>query len=369
MPGFGLSPFLTEDERCARQSLVAGRLDLNAPVDVEILTRLYSMWVQDDMGIILKKTNLYRDSQGLDGAVTYEWMKARKRGNDVDTTRTESRLRHVAENVREFAVNEHPGRKQPYTRSIYVTLTYDPSRFGGDVNLAWENIGRDWNLFLSKLRVEFKGYEVGVKDGEIVGRDVPDVVTVLRSWEAHESGWPHIHAILCFRDTKFKVFRDGNFVDRIDEKDAVAGCWEHGFIDVQAVLENTVDRRISDVVNYVVKGKDAPDYRDVEQWPRKGLLTQAILWYRGARAYSVSRSLAVRVRLDSVLRITQKTFSEHDIDLLASTWEFVGLCRTIHTDLDSDDWYLSLKAPPDWLDYAWKPYDKERKSGCLGGGW
>ena len=366
-----LDAFLTSEGR-VRQRNLRDAFDLNDAESIPLLCRAYSRWLVDDMHIVVQGTNVYKSLHGLDGSESYHSFKARKRGNDIDSFRTDSRLKFVAQNVREFARNPMPGHRQKTTRVLYVTLTTDPRTCDYDLNRAWSGLSERWNLFMSNLRTGFHGKRMQSKDGKITTPDIPDSVSMVRSYEAHHkvyptgisahSGWPHIHAILCFEHTRFPIF-DYHGKVRIDDKDRakVVQAWGYGHVDVQGVREGGVEARVTDVVCYVSKNAAIPDYHDVGKWDDKTLRTKAIMWYTGARSYAVSRSLTDAVRLDTRLRISQSTILETDgpsYDLDASVWTFLGLVDLIDTDLSSDDWYMRYSEPPDWLDKVRNPHKK-----------
>lgn len=365
---YELAPYLTDDG-CARRSLVRGLLDLNETADRDVLLQLYPKWLADDLHLVLKRTNVGKFMLGLKDAESWVCVKARKRGNDIDADRSAKRLKQVADNIREYALNPRPGLKQTHTRAVSVTFTYRNPKYEADLNAAWENVGKDWNRFLSRLKNAFKTHFIESVDGVIAERHCRDQIHVIRSWEAHESGMVHVHAILCFEHSSLKIDYDQD-KPRVHEKDKIAECWPHGFIDVLPILENGVDKQIENVTWYVLKNKDTEDYHDPSSWPRKRFLTQSILWYTGKRSYAISRKLAARpARLESALCITQTLLAGDDHDLLEYEWEFLGLCRTYYSGLDSNDWYRDFKEPPDWLEHAWKPVTGVRAAGALGGTW
>jgi len=121
-------------------------------------------------------------------------VKCAKRGNDFYRSRVESRfigLRRCSENIVFFNPKDR-GKKK--TSALWITLTYDTKRcLYGE---AWENIGVEFNGFMSYLRRNF-------------GK-----VSSFRVFEAFENGHPHIHCILIFNHS-FTVFRDSKEARRI----------------------------------------------------------------------------------------------------------------------------------------------------------
>jgi hypothetical protein len=186
-------------------------------------------------------------------------VKCAKRGNDVYRSRVESRfrgLRRYSENIVFFNPKDR-GKKE--TKALWVTLTYDTKRcFYGE---AWENIGTEFNCFMSYLRRNFGN------------------ISSCRVFEAFENGHPHIHCILIFKEHTFSVFRDSKNQFRIREKQVIAQGW-HSNVDVKAM--SSIGGGLSYLKKYLLKGID------VEKADSKGLKTLALCWAYRKRAFSVS---------------------------------------------------------------------------------
>jgi len=75
--------------------------------------------------------------------------------------------------------------KRQKTKVLFVTLTY---RRDGRIDSAWEDVGKDYNRWISGLRRRY---------GKI---------HVLRNWEAQSDGYPHIHCVLYFEEREFETF-------------------------------------------------------------------------------------------------------------------------------------------------------------------
>ncbi len=332
-------PEFTNDFGEVRLKRVRGKLNLNQRLDREKCIRLYQKWVLDDNYMVLKKI----DSRERN--VEYRAVKARKRGNDVDTYRISQQLCAMREPILAYI---RRGERLQSTCAVYVTGTIDPRLVEYDREYAWQYLGYWFNMFLAYLRKHCQGARIHV----------------FRSWEAHKTGWPHFHAILCFEGFSWSIFQDSQSKWRVDDKDVFENAWGYGFIDVRALTTGTADRSIERVVWYVSKyvGKSATDadYRHVESWSIKRLLTESILWYYGKRSYSVSRDLARASDSEVDLKRRKSTIQTNlEGDLVSDreiVWEFVGLVRRKDTKLGRDDWVKVYSGPPDWLDLCWKPY-------------
>ena len=185
-------------------------------------------------------------------------VKCAKRGNDVYQSRVKNRfkgLKRYSENLIFFNPKDR-GKKK--TSALWATLTYDTKRcFYGE---AWENIGAEFNGFMSHLRRKF-------------GK-----VSSCRVFESFKNGYPHIHCILIFKHS-FTVFRDSKGQFRIHEKQIIAQGW-HSNVDVKAM--SSIGGGLSYLKKYLLKGID------VENADSKGLKTLALCWAYRKRAFSVS---------------------------------------------------------------------------------
>ena len=213
----------------------------------------YEEWVSEDVYMIFTKWNKKKWKNDVYA------VKCAKRGNDVYRSRVKRRfigLRRYSENIVFFNPKDR-GKKT--TRALWITLTYDTKRcLYGE---AWENIGVEFNRFMSYLRRKF---------GKI---------SSCRVFESFENGHPHLHCIIIFKEHSFSVFRDSKGQFRIREKEVIAQGW-HSNVDVKAM--NSVAGGLSYLKKYLLKGID------VEKADSKGLKTLALCWLYRKRAFSVS---------------------------------------------------------------------------------
>lgn len=356
------SEFTDEYTREVRLRHVRGKLCLNEQWDREKCILLYQEWVRDDNYLVLKKTD---PREGI----SYEVHKARKRGNDVDAWHLGRRLGSLRDAVFEYT---HQGARLRSTNAVYITGTVDPRLVEGDAEYAWQYLGYWFNMFLTRLRKKCITIDFD-KDGKIV--PAPAKIRVLRSWEAHESGWPHFHAILCFEGFPWEIFQDSNSRWRIEDKAAFEDAWPYGWVDVLALTPGTVEKNLENVVWYVAKNLSDMDYRLVDSWPIKRLLTQSTLWYYGKRSFSISRDCRnedgspkdcghgwcetlreARADLKKRSSITQTDLEGNLLPELPIIWEFVGLVRRKNTELSREDWAKIYSDPPDWLSCCWNPH-------------
>ena len=213
----------------------------------------YREWVSKNVYMILAKWNSKKWKNDVFA------VKCAKRGNDVYRSRVESRFRGLIHHSENLVFFNPKDRGKKTTSALWITSTYDTKRcLYGE---AWENIGVEFNRFMSYLRRKF---------GKI---------SSCRVFESFDNGHPHIHCIVIFKEHSFSVFRDSKGKFRIREKEVIAQGW-HSNVDVKAMSSLAGD--LIYLKKYLLKGID------VETADSKGLKTLAMCWVYRKRAFSVS---------------------------------------------------------------------------------
>jgi len=238
----------------------------------EGIVGLYRAWVSNTEYFVL---------QSPDGKLIA--VKCCKRGNDVYARRVESRFNKLfrVPDVRFYKPSDFTGDRKVFTRAIRFTLTFDQS--GLSEADAWRRVGVEFNRFASRLRRRF-------------GR-----VEFVRSWESHESGYPHVEGVAVFYDSCFSVFpwigKDGKRVYCIKEKDAVVECWSGGFADVKAL--DSVRGGVRYASKYVGKYLTASAAAaHCDGGVDKRTLTLAMSWFFRKRVFSISGGFYDLIRGD-----------------------------------------------------------------------
>lgn len=228
-----------------------------------------------------------------DGKRTWNFMKVAKRGNDV-----------YCNNIKKaFAPFTDPNNKNfqqqiwfdpdifvsKKTHMLYVTLEYNSSTCG--LCDSWFNVGTHFNSFITNLRNKFTTY--GIVNGRKKVIQACKIV-FLRGWHAHESGYPHIHVLIYFRDIEFStVFHNG--VWRLSRKKRfpgakqtikqdIADCWDHGFVDIRCASDTK--KAFKDIVKYTTN--DFGFGKEDRLTKGKCDLTNTLLWYFGKQSYGLS---------------------------------------------------------------------------------
>lgn len=242
-------------------------------------------------------------------------VKCSKRGNDVYRRRVERRLGRLRCNDGEFFRDTD---KEPRSRVLFVTLTWDPKLCS--VHEAWERVSADFNRWITGLRMRY-------------GR-----ISVLRTWEAHQNGYPHVHAMLIFHDYEFRAWKDlgvlhGHAIWRVEEKREFEH-W-HSWVDVR------VARTFEAVVRYI--GKRILYGTEKNQDEEHGDLTLALCWVFRKRSFSASKDLAkVLVDLISALHNSKGQVCL-DGGFVRVTWVVLGVFSGVELGLDGSIWFSELK--------------------------
>lgn len=248
------------------------------------LVRSYLNWVQEDEYLILAE---YDEVEGYTG--NYVGVKASKRGNDVYAKRVKDRFSrlHEVPNVEFF--NHKDRSKRHKTKALFTTLTFDQK----DLLLSdsWTQIGINFNRFMANIRKKY-------------GK-----VSLVRVWESHKSGYPHIHVILLFHEHEFNAFHyNGSW--RTKEKRQIESCWSHGFSDVEALA--SIQGGLRYLGKYLGKVHGLPQEgigrSESSSYGGQGsnlaklinnasVKTLAIMWAFRKRAFSISKDLAEFIRI------------------------------------------------------------------------
>jgi len=241
---------------------------------------------------------------------------APKRGNWTYSQRVERRFSALRESIKNRVI-----RWDNRTSIAYITCTLDTKLM--DIPSAWEQIGKKWNNFLTKLRRIYGNLEI------------------VRCFEAQKNGYPHIHALVFFRElrefelhrnlkTGAKTFRftDWNFINSIKEKWASRDGTSWGFVDVQAFINMKFG--LNYILKYITKqnAKGEDPLQTSKFVPNLTLRQQtnyALLWRFAKRAFSISKSLLDLTR-ERLLNSNPLTSGLNPALLVPSPkWSFCGI--------------------------------------------
>lgn len=244
---------------------------------------IYRHWVSQDEGL----TFLVEDqSTGERSAFA---TLASKRGNRAYVERTRARLSGFEE-LLESDVRIDP--EAATSNTAFITLTLETAVW--DLESAWLAIGREFNRFIAALQKEF-------------GR-----TNFFRVFQAHKSGYPHVHVIATFKHGTLHTFlhknKNGRTSIRCQEKDEIARCWPMGFVDVE--IPASVREVRTHILRYIERGILQEDVKGVSE-AEKGFRTfqerfmevAGYQWFFRKRTFGISRDWSTRLkesaRLDS----------------------------------------------------------------------
>jgi len=195
----------------------------------------------------------------------YSCFRSPKRGDLLYSSRVTRQFDFVVSQIPDVEYFKYGVRGHVESSCLSVTLT-----FSRDLSIvdAWLSVGEDVNRFLSGLKRKY---------GKI---------SHIRVWESHRDGYPHVHLLVFFSGYVFSGFSrvsKGKLSYRVQEKDAVASCWNHGFVDVKAMSGSRSG------VRYLSKylSKSVSSDGDINS---KSVKTLACCWAFRRRAYGLSRS-------------------------------------------------------------------------------
>lgn len=242
--------FFTTDNGCYRWRPIRGAY-MNGFITIDRVVGLYKKWRDQKEYLWLEAIDI--NTEEVKGNF---FFKCSKRGNDVYKDRLKQRFNFLDRlDPIYFFLDTDKNKCSPM---LFITLTVDPKKY--NVDSAWFNISHELHIFDTKLRQAFGNF---VK---------------FRVWEAHESGFPHVHIALYFNKKWFKVFKHNNkFRITTKHKKQILSYWAMGNVDIQAVQDT--HGAFNEVKKYITKNI----------WNSKGDLTNAMVCLHDKQMYSLSR--------------------------------------------------------------------------------
>lgn len=211
----------------------------------------YTKWVSE---------NDYLVFQDQDGRIFS--VIASKRGNDVYTKKIDEKFKNLKNSKLASGISLYGNVQETTTDILFITLTESSRK--NSVDEAWKSIGKKYNRFRSAIIKKYGKVEF------------------LRSFESHESGYPHIHVLIKFLDHRFDVFKytdaEGKKMWLVKKNQKIKECWKYGYSKIKGCT--SVKEGLAYVGKYVLKSAVGN--------PEKNL-TLAMNWYYGKRAFSVSK--------------------------------------------------------------------------------
>jgi len=258
--------------------------------DVDFMQEVYLKWVSSPEALILKGTNTSTGEERMIG------VKCSKRGNDVFNKRLDGKLSFLeslkSEGFELFDSADFTLDKKVFSSALWVTLTFDSKLCSMDE--AWKRIEDDWNSWITNLRNWY---------GQIMALKFIQAFPGKKQGKRGEAfAYPHIHAVLLFKEAKFSVYPqlvEKNEVDekvnhevslryRINEKDELVSQGKyHSNVDVQAL------RTFKSISNYCRKyGQGTYNViNDDGEVNDEALINCTMGFFYHKQSYSASRAL------------------------------------------------------------------------------
>ena len=327
---------LEQSEQEAKTSLISlfyVRKDYeNGLIDEKQVLDYFEAWRKQDLYVLLEKEKEEK-IQGLGKEVivykkVYKAVKVAKRGNDVYFYRIRKRLR-FKEIPNKSLIEKHDDGY--YSHFLYLTLTYDTKRCS--LKEAWENVGKEWNKFLSYLKKKF------------------GILVVIRTWEAFQNGYPHIHAIIYFPYVAFRVIRYTRFrkypewrLYSLEVKKEIAKAW-HSFIDIQVPQDTQKMRYIFKYITKNLGGKEGEKQKQ----------TLGMMWLFRKQSFSISKDffplLLSYLQVSDSERLEPLMHNSNSVEKCISEWQFLGIFLREELKIPKNVWIQIFTKPPDGIHF------------------
>lgn len=302
----------------------------------------FSNLCQKDIPYLIKGFKAWRDfheylllrgENRVNGKEVFLAVKCSKRGNDVFSRRLSRKLGFLGkmEGITLFKPEDFKANRVVRSNLLWVTLTFNPALC--NLKTAWKNYMKDWNLWITNLRNKY---------GKI---DVLRFSEAFPNKKGSAYGYPHIHAVLLFKESNFRVFphmeegKNGalGMVYRIGERDELKsqGKW-HSFIDVKALSSGRA------LGGYLRKHTKNTHYGDSQD----ALVTQSLLWLNRKQTFSMSSGFRksfldlIKTMYDSKVHFAQKTLDGRVLE--DWIWSCYGVRSFLELDCDPYVWVKSL---------------------------
>lgn len=230
----------------------------------------YLTWLEQIFYVLVYRFN-YNE-----GEYEYGAFRSPKRGDESYSKRVVDKFVSLRDALEEEELGNEIffNRKERdgvvYSPCLHIVLEYDANLFG--LRESWDNCGVDLNRYMAYLRRHF-------------GK-----CSIIRCFEAHESGYAHIHLIVLFHDYNFegksRVDKRGKVRFRVigENWKKLKRGWGWGYSDVQLV--DSVKGGIFYLTKYLSKSVS------VKEAGSKGVKTLAMCWFVRKRSFSVGDCFA-----------------------------------------------------------------------------
>lgn len=318
----------------------------NGEIDIDMANTLLSNW-RDDPSYLGFKVE-------TDEGVSYEYIKASKRGNDVHKWRVCKRFRPIlnlcAENEDLAVVRECPSGHR--TQILKFTLTADPKKYDRDEfneNVVSDELDRWMNKFIR--------------------REIDKDAEYLRSYEVHKGknkGYIHVNVTIVFPNRSFKMaWYDPKEEDKHSRwilqdrriKNKFTDAWRCGHADVRGLSD--VHSVAEYAIKYYIKDFTSDAHREMQN------LTNSVLTLHNKRSFAISGSFQYSLerlirrcgdkhRLDTCMH-NSPTEAEEQSGGSPAKYTFLGVYGAGEIGISGNIWlFIDEHPPPDIADKRFK---------------
>lgn len=276
------------------------------------------------------------DTVSFEGEIS-KWVliELSKRGNDKYVKQFKEKLNPLF--LKPSIMFFDPLFNRKVTPMLYTTLEWNSNEY--TISEAWRNVGSKFNNFLSKIKQKYGKIEF------------------LRVWQTHESGYPHIHMLIYFKEKEFEVFdhtsKKGKKTFRLsyqgEDLKFLKNCWGCGFSDYIGV--DDTKEGLKDLLKYIT--------RDLKGG--KSDLTNTMVWIYGKQAIGISKKFIPELWGEPPIDLTEpNVFDEINSHKCNSNMELIRIevFPTIPADLldfsyqsNMYDWNDPPDPPPNVLNF------------------
>jgi len=214
----------------------------------------------------------------------YRAVLASKRGNEVYQWRLKNRIKDL-KNL--FPSTDLTNSAHSLSRSkiLYITLTYSGHN-QMPIGESWDSrISKDFHRFTARLRRKY-------------GR-----IAIIRCFSAHKDGYPHIHMLILFEDTEWRIkyYHEAWCLQYYSTKKKIQKMWGCGNIDIKAITNPK--KGVNRIARYILGDQKNNVLDD---------LSLALSWLFRKRSFSISDPDLIR---QCIIETTKSVKIQVDLNL------------------------------------------------------
>lgn len=295
--------------------------------NLDVVISDYLSWLESIFYVLVSRFNYQSGEQEYGG------FRSPKRGDQLYSDRVMLKFKWLRQRLGDIIFFDRRIR-DGWVESpcLHIVLEYNANRY--HLRESYDLCGVDFNRWMTYLRRHF-------------GR-----VSIIRCFEAHDSGYVHIHLMALFEDHVFEgkpmMNKKGKRIFRVVGKDfnILKKGWKSGYTDFQMV--DSAKGGVYYLSKYLSKSVS------VEEAGEKGIKGLAMCWFTRKRSFSVSGKF-IRAYAD-VIHTNSNSTEDKEIsvfvgyDLIGerilhrfTKWKLLGFMLSDHVIWKSGFRYLDRK--------------------------